>query len=97
MNSASSRRGSPILFRWSISIYARIVKIADVFDALVSKRSYKDKWSYERAITYIMEHSGTEFDPDVVHAFMECGMELIELKDDGFAAQQDDNEAGEDA
>lgn len=80
-----------------ISIYARIVKIADVFDALVSKRSYKDKWSYERAITYIMEHSGTEFDPDVVHAFMECGMELIELKDDGFAAQQDDNDAGEDA
>lgn len=79
-----------------ISIYARIVKIADVFDALVSKRSYKDKWSYERAITYIMEHSGTEFDPDVVHAFMECGMELIELKDDGFAENGDDG-TGEDA
>ena len=79
-----------------ISIYARIVKIADVFDALVSKRSYKDKWSYERAITYIMEHSGTEFDPDVVHAFMECGMELIEIKDEGFTVQNDDENAEED-
>ena len=80
-----------------ISIFARIVKIADVFDALVSKRSYKDKWSYERAITYIMEHSGTEFDPAVVHAFMECGMELIELKDEGFASQNGNDTAGEDA
>ena len=79
------------------TLEGRIVKIADVFDALVSKRSYKDKWSYERAITYIMEHSGTEFDPDVVHAFMECGMELIELKDDGLAAQSDNADAGEEA
>lgn len=67
-----------------ISIYARIVKIADVFDALVSKRSYKSKWSYERALTYIMERSGTEFDPSVVRTFMSCGMELIEIKEEGF-------------
>lgn len=64
-----------------ISIYARIVRVADVFDALVSKREYKEKWSYEDAIEYIYEHRGAEFDPEVVNAFMSCGMEIIDVKE----------------
>lgn len=64
-----------------ISIYARIVRVADVFDALVSKREYKEKWSYEDAIAYIYEHRGSEFDPQVVKAFMTCGMEIIDVKE----------------
>lgn len=64
-----------------ISIYARIVRVCDVFDALVSKREYKDKWSYEAAIEYIFEHQGAEFDPQVVKAFLACGMEIIDIKE----------------
>ena len=72
-----------------ISIYARIVRVADVFDALVSKREYKEKWSYEDAIEYIYEHRGKEFDPEVVNAFMSCGMEIIDIKENEtrFAVQ----------
>ena len=52
-----------------IPVFARIVAIADVFDALVSRRSYKDAWSIENAVNEINKNSGTQFDPDVVKAF----------------------------
>ncbi len=52
-----------------ISIYARIVAIADVFDALTSKRPYKEAWEPERAIKLMHEESGEHFDPLVVKAF----------------------------
>ncbi len=66
----------------NINLYARIVKVADVFDALVSKRDYKDAWSYEDAINYIFEKSGSEFDPRVVAAFSRCGMDIIAIEED---------------
>ena len=44
--------------------------VADVFDALVSKRYYKDAFSLEKAFSIIEEESGTHFDPDVVNAFL---------------------------
>lgn len=66
----------------NINLYARIVKVADVFDALVSKRDYKDAWSYEDAINYVFEKSGTEFDPRVVAAFSRCGMDIIAIEED---------------
>lgn len=49
-----------------IHIYGRIVAIADVLDALTHTRSYKEPWSFEDAIKYIVEHSGTKFDPVLV-------------------------------
>jgi response regulator RpfG family c-di-GMP phosphodiesterase len=49
-----------------ISIYARIVAIVDVFDALLSKRVYKEKWQLEDVIELLEEESGKHFDPKLV-------------------------------
>jgi putative nucleotidyltransferase with HDIG domain len=53
-----------------IPLAARIFAIVDVFDALTSDRPYRPAWSKERAIDYIREQSGSQFDPKVVEAFM---------------------------
>lgn len=52
-----------------IPIEARIVHLADVYDALVSPRVYKPAWPREKAVRFIVEASGTMFDPEVVRAF----------------------------
>lgn len=52
-----------------INIYARIVAVADVFDALTTKRSYKEAWSIDDAVNTINQNSGKNFDPNVVKAF----------------------------
>jgi len=62
-----------------IHIYGRIVAIADVFDALTNKRSYKEAWSVDDAANYIIEHSGTHFDPELVAIFQEHLDEFIEI------------------
>ncbi len=49
---------------------ARIVAVADVFDALTSKRPYKDAWPVEKALGLLQEEAGEHFDPAVVDAFM---------------------------
>ena len=49
---------------------ARIVAIADVFDALTCRRPYKEPWPFEKALATIQEESGTHFDPELVVAFM---------------------------
>lgn len=54
----------------SIPISARVVAVADVFDALTSERPYKRPWSYHQALQYISEQGGKQFDPDVVRAFI---------------------------
>ncbi|MBO4431991.1 MAG: HD domain-containing protein [Clostridia bacterium] len=53
-----------------IPLGARIMAVADVFDALVSRRSYKEPFSFDKAVGIIKEESGTHFDPDVVAAFL---------------------------
>ncbi|MFK7959348.1 MAG: HD-GYP domain-containing protein [Phycisphaerales bacterium] len=53
-----------------IPIAARIVALADVYDALRAERVYKDAYTHEAARDIILEHAGTHFDPDVVRAFM---------------------------
>lgn len=55
----------------NIDLYARIVSIADVFDALVSKRCYKEAWSLEDAKNEILKQSGQQFDPKLVFLFNE--------------------------
>ncbi|MCM1191179.1 MAG: HD domain-containing protein, partial [Acetatifactor muris] len=52
-----------------IPLCARIMAVADVFDALTSKRCYKDAMPLEKAYVIIREESGTHFDPAVVEAF----------------------------
>ncbi|WP_354622945.1 HD domain-containing phosphohydrolase [Psychromonas sp. MME2] len=55
-----------------IPLSARIVSIADVFDALTTTRPYKQGWPLEDAIDFIGKGSGTMFDPQLVSAFFEC-------------------------
>jgi two-component system response regulator RpfG len=54
-----------------IPLVARIVAVADVYDALVSIRPYKQAWSNADAQDYIEKHAGTQFDPICVEAFFE--------------------------
>lgn len=51
---------------------ARVMAVADVFDALVSKRSYKEPFPFEKAVDIIREGSGKHFDPTVVEVFMDA-------------------------
>ena len=53
-----------------IPLSARIMALADVYDALVSARVYKTRWSHEQAIEDIKRNSGNSFDPLVVEAFL---------------------------
>ena len=53
-----------------IPIEAQIASVADVFDALISKRCYKSAWSMEDAYNEIVKGSGTQFSPRVVDAFI---------------------------
>lgn len=54
-----------------IPLVGRIAAIVDVFDALVSKRPYKEAWMFESAIEWIEGESGTRFDPDIVAVFLD--------------------------
>ena len=54
----------------SIPLPARLMALADVFDALISRRVYKDAMSYERARDIIQDWRGSHFDPDVADAFI---------------------------
>jgi response regulator RpfG family c-di-GMP phosphodiesterase len=54
-----------------IPLSARIVAVADVFDALTSKRPYKDAFPFEQSFQIILEGSGTHFDPNIVRCFKE--------------------------
>jgi putative two-component system response regulator len=67
------------LKREEIHIYGRIVALADVFDALMHKRVYKDAWSIDETIAYIVEHSGTQFDPYIVKIFEEHIDEFVAI------------------
>ncbi len=55
-----------------IPLSARVMAVADVFDALVSRRSYKEGFPVSQALDIIREESGTHFDPEVVRVFLEC-------------------------
>jgi putative two-component system response regulator len=65
--------GYPQGLDWiDIPLCGRIAAVADVFDALVSKRIYKDAFSFDVAHAIIAEERGKQFDPHVVDAFFEC-------------------------
>jgi len=62
-----------------IPLCARIFSIADVYDALVSKRVYKEAFSHDKAREIIVEGAGTQFDPDAVEAFLRCERQFQEI------------------
>lgn len=63
-------KGEPLKGK-DIPLSARIVAVADVFDALSHRRCYKDAWTMEDAFAEIQNNSGSHFDPEVVLAFMQ--------------------------
>jgi len=64
-----------------IPLAGRIVAIADVFDALTTKRPYKEPFSLEKSYSIIIENRGSHFDPDVVDAFFKVEDEILEIKE----------------
>lgn len=60
---------------------ARIVALADVFDALTMKRPYKEAWPIERTMATIKETSGTHFDPDIVDTFCAILPQILDIKE----------------
>ncbi|MDY4902823.1 MAG: HD domain-containing phosphohydrolase [Treponema sp.] len=59
-----------------IPLEARIMAFADVFDALVSKRCYKDSFSFEKAFEIINNDLGSHFDPELGLVFLKCRPKL---------------------
>lgn len=59
-----------------IPLAARIVAVADVYDALTTKRVYKDAMSHRKALEIIVSESGSHFDPDLVKAFLKVEVEF---------------------
>tara|TARA_Y100000034_G_scaffold74848_1_gene89916 strand:+ start:4330 stop:5322 length:993 start_codon:yes stop_codon:yes gene_type:complete len=64
-----------------IPIEGRIVAISDVFDALTSKRPYKEAWSIEKTLAFLDEQSGQHFDPALVEIFKQQLDKILEIKE----------------
>jgi PAS domain S-box-containing protein len=63
-----------------IPLCARIVAVADVYDALTSKRPYKEAYAHERAKNMIVTQSGKHFDPEVVKSFLRSEAEFLAIR-----------------
>lgn len=63
-----------------IPLEARIVSICDVYDALTSKRVYKDAWGHEETMQLLRDGAGTQFDPDLVEVFLSRPKDLVEIR-----------------
>jgi len=63
----------------AIPIPGRLMALADVYDALISKRVYKEPFSHEKAIEIICKGKGKHFDPDIVDAFLACSQAFREI------------------
>ena len=64
-----------------IPLVGRIVGLVDVFDALISKRPYKDPFPVEVALDIIKKERGEHFDPDLVDVFLENIDEFVKIKE----------------
>ena len=64
-----------------IPLFGRIVAIADVFDALTSKRPYKNGWATEEAIEEIKTKAGTQFDPTLIAPLQRALPEMLKIKE----------------
>jgi len=72
-----------------IPICGRLMAVADVYDALISRRVYKPPFSHDKAVEIIAEGKETHFDPDVVEAFLliqaefkRIALEFADLEED---------------
>ncbi|MCR5100015.1 MAG: HD domain-containing protein [Butyrivibrio sp.] len=71
-----------------IPLEARIMAVADVYDALVSKRCYKEPMSFDKAASIMVEGMGSQFDPNMLSVFLGCRDEL-----EKYYSVEDSNEA----
>ncbi len=62
--------------RIEIPVEARIIAIADAFDAMTVSRSYRDAMSETEAVAEIKKYAGTQFDPEIARIFVEKVMKL---------------------
>ncbi len=71
-----------------IPLAGRIVALVDVFDAITTKRCYKDKWPYEEGIAYIKTLSGTHMDPKLVELFAKNEKRIYEIYNANLKIQE---------
>lgn len=64
-----------------IPLCGRIVAVADVYDALTTRRVYKPAFTHEKAREIILEGSGSHFDPEIVQAFLEVEPDIIRIRE----------------
>ncbi len=74
-----------------INKFARYVSVCDVFDALLSRRSYKPAWSAQKVYEEITSQSGRQFDPSAVEAFKKCYVDMLKIRDQ-FPDDENDEE-----
>jgi HD-GYP domain-containing protein (c-di-GMP phosphodiesterase class II) len=73
-----------------IHIGARIFSVADTLDAMTSDRPYRKGTTFANAILEIQRCAGTQFDPEVVRAFLDIGEQgLIKIRDDMVARKKE--------
>ena len=65
----------------AIPLAARIVAIADVFDALTTRRPYKEAWSMETAFCHLRAEAGRHFDPALVEPFIALELEIRAVRE----------------
>jgi HD-GYP domain-containing protein (c-di-GMP phosphodiesterase class II) len=73
----------------AIPLLARIMAVSDVYDALTSKRSYREPWSHEQASEFLIAHKGSQFCPTIIEAWKnmlkeEAVAEAVNVKDSQF-------------
>ncbi len=69
--------------------------MADVYDALTTKRIYKPAFSHEKAVAIIREGRARHFDPDIVDAFEACQERFIEIREQFELREREEQEAKE--
>lgn len=63
----------------AIPLSARLMAVADVYDALISRRPYKEPMSHEEAVAFILSGSGSHFDPAAVAAVQACSADMFAI------------------
>lgn len=80
----------------SIPLEGRIVAVADVFDAVMSKRCYKPAFALEESVGILKDGAGKHFDPDIVEAFLSVQDRILHIRDHYQALEAQAKEAGQD-
>ncbi len=71
-----------------IPLAGRITAVADVYDALTSKRVYKPEYSHETSKDLILEGRGTQFDPYLVDVFLDCEEQFLQVRENFQALEE---------